>query len=512
MLDYHSRFLTLAAEIERIYPVTQWRAGDVPAWPLARMIVYANLYWESVGGEDEALAAQKRSGRVVRLLAQAATPLTNIWRRRRDLRRMIVFPHRASQLFLGDDGTLDCVDGAWQDRFCDPLIRHLKDTGHSTLLMQWGNTRSQPWSRPTFLANTIANWGRLGAPALGLPNRLAGVFPDHDRVLSALQRSGIPIRGLATDELCKKAAAVAAESVLFEQILRVVRPSVCFMVGTAPSLALACRRRGVLSVSLQREGRGALHESSSLFAVPESGYAILPAVFWTWTDADAAAIDTWSRLLELPWHRSLCGGHPQLPRWFDDRDPRTLAHDARINEIRSRPPADREILVALQTHDGYDDVWNDLAALVERTPASWRWWLRRHPTFDLGDRGFGRLMQVRRPNVLIEEASSLPLPALLRHVDVVVSLRSGAAVEAAMFGLKSIFLASEARAMFPHLLETGEAEIVEDMSVLEQRLGAMRRSTRPRLLPQPALAETLARLHAMAADYSALCAKEATVR
>jgi hypothetical protein len=499
-LDYHARFLSVVAEIERTYPVTQWRVGDVPAWPLARMTVYSNLYWETVGGEEEYLRSRTHYGWIMRAAAQAATPIANIWRRRDDLRHMIVFPHRAEHLFLGDEGTLDRVDGAWQDRFCDPLIGHLNDRAESTLLMQWGSSRNQPWSRPTLLVNTIANWGQLGASALRLSTRLTADFPDHDEVLDALRRNGIPARGLAAGELRKKAAAVEAESLVFEQLLRVVQPSLCFMVGSAPSLALACRRRGVLSVSLQREGRGALHESSCWFAVPENGYATLPAVFWTWTNADASAIDAWSRRLKLPWHTSLCGGHPQLRNWFDDGDPRTQAHDARINEIRSRYPADLEILVALQTHDGYDEVWNGVATLIERTPSSWRWWLRRHPTFDLGDRGFGRLLHVKRPNVLIEEASSLPLPALLRHSDVVLSLRSGAAVEASMFGLKSIFLTSEARAMFPHLLETGEAEIIEDMKVLEQRLGAAGRSAKPRLA-QPPLAEMFARLKAMAAEY-----------
>ncbi len=39
MMDYHARSLALVDEIERTYPVTQWQVGDVPVWPLARLIL-----------------------------------------------------------------------------------------------------------------------------------------------------------------------------------------------------------------------------------------------------------------------------------------------------------------------------------------------------------------------------------------------------------------------------------------------------------------------------------------
>jgi hypothetical protein len=55
--------------------------------------------------------------------------------------------------------------------------------------------------------------------------------------------------------------------------------------------------------------------------------------------------------------------------------------------------------------------------------------------------------------------------------------------------------------MFPHLLETGQAEIIEDMGLLERRLGVLRRPARPQLA-QPSLDEVFARLRVMAVEYS----------
>ena len=510
MTDYHLRFLALVDEIERTYPVTDWRVGDIPVWPLARIWLYQDLYWQdnATGPVDGRAARQPRvSVRVLHALSQAATPITNIWKGRNNIRHLLVRPRPAHALFFDDGVSLDRIDGVWRDPLLEPLMAELHQDGRSMLLMQRGNLIRLPRTAPVLAANTIENWGELLAAGLRQANRLAGVFPKHELVARFLERNGVPAHTVGPSFLRKRAAQVSAIARGFERVLEVVRPSICFIVTSASghALTLACRRRGVLSVELQRSGLGARHERSCWSAIPENGYPLLPAVFWTWTENDAAAIEGWTTRMQLPWHRSICGGHPQLSAWFDDLDPQTQAFDAKIEDLRSAHPGKLDILVALQNHGNYIELWNELAALIERAPSDWRWWLRRHP-FAGSDKELGRLLTVRRPNVLIQEASSFPLPALLRHMDAFVSLRSGAAVEASMFGLKPIFLSPVARELFPNLFEAGGAEIIADITALEERLRNPLRRTKTRT-SQPDLRGVLARLDSAAAEYSALCAR-----
>jgi len=375
--------------------------------------------------------------------------------------------------------------------------------------MQRGDLKTLSWAQPTFAANTIVNWGELqafGRRVLGDPDM---IFPEFNRLLAHVRQRGASTKGLDQRVLRNKAMIVAATALGFEHVLKAVQPSMCFIVtyylAMGHALALACRRRGVLSVELQREGRGSRHEAYRWLAVPDEGYTLLPAVFWSWGEEDADMINGWTRTLSRPWHRAIHGGPPHLASWFEDNNPRTQAYDAKIREIRVSAPAELEILVALQNHDGYVDVWNDLAALIERSPREWRWWLRRHPRTADADRELGRLTAIRRPNVLIEEASAFPLPALLRHMDVLLSVRSGAAVEASAFGVPSIFLSGAARELFPDLVETGKAEIVDDIRDLEARLASTRRATGLRRA-QPKLSDVLSGLDAVASEYAALCA------
>jgi hypothetical protein len=70
--------------------------------------------------------------------------------------------------------------------------------------------------------------------------------------------------------------------------------------------------------------------------------------------------------------------------------------------------------------------------------------------------------------------------------------------------LRPIFLSAVARELFPRLFESGKAEIIEDMAVLEERLREMPQREKIHL-SQPDLSGVLARLEAMAVEYSELC-------
>jgi hypothetical protein len=113
---------------------------------------------------------------------------------------------------------------------------------------------------------------------------------------------------------------------------------------------------------------------------------------------------------------------------------------------------------------------------------------------------------LNQPNVETEAASTMPLPALLRHMNVMLCHSSGTAVEASAFSVPSIFLSENARGLFSGLLRSGKAEIITDMATLVARLS--QESGRPRAdtLAYPAVADTLAQLDALVDDYRQLCA------
>jgi hypothetical protein len=497
---FHGRYLALAAEIERRFPVAQWRSGDVDIWPLARMDLYLDMYWQ----QDGVVRPQPHAF-PLRMGSRALRPLINIWKSRSDLSHFAMRPRRADAIFLGDGVSLDRVDGAWEDRFCEPVMAALEQRGRETFLMQSGNLSRLPWRRRTFAANTVGARGWLESFASSVPVQL----PGRDDVVAFLAQRGVAAPSLDARALAHRAHVVSATATAFERVLRVVAPRIAFVVTYYAQLGhafvLACRRQGILSVDLQHDPQAGAHEAYSWDAVPECGYRTLPALFWNWSQEDSAVIRRWSDRLPQRWHQSLVGGHTQLARFLSDSDPATRELDARFRS-RSGTLCEREILVALQPIGGRRAVWEALAAEIEAAPPGWRWWIRRHPaSHPVQDAEFGRLLSLKRGNVMIEPSSEFPLPTLLRHMSVVLSLCSGAAAEGAMFGVPSIFLSEEARASLGHLIARGQASIVpvKDINSAIARLPVSRM---PYEIPAPRpLNETLARLDAMASDYAALC-------
>ena len=228
-------------------------------------------------------------------------------------------------------------------------------------------------------------------------------------------------------------------------------------------------------------------------------------MFWNWSEQEAADIARWAGTLPLPWHRSVHGGHTQLAPFLDDNDPVTREWDRKFRAVGDGAKFNRDILVALQPIPGHRTTWERLAALVESADPTWRWWIRRHPAaHPAQDLEWQNLLSLRKSNVVVEEASNLPLPALLRHMSVLVSLASGAAAEAATFGVPSVFLSEDAVSTFFKLIDQGQARVA-DIDSLRGLIECLPKSpVRPRKGMQPDLDNTLRRVEIMAEEYAQL--------
>jgi hypothetical protein len=486
------RYLALIAAIERRFAVAEWTSGDAHLWPPARMDLFLDMF--RAEGRDTAPAPPTP---VRGAIASLAAPFTNVWKSRHDLAHWVAWPGRAYAMILGDGVSLDHVDGAWQDRYGEPVIAALDRAGLDTALLQPGDPRRLPWRRPTFPANSIAGWGAALAAVTRCPQPS---LPDHGDVLAFLAAEGVDAPSLGRARLIRRARSIAATAGLFQRILRRVRPRLAFTIthyaGLGHAFALACRRESVLCVDLQHCPQDGTHKAYGWDRVPPAGYTTLPGLFWTWREDDAAFIRRWTSTLAAPWHQSLAGGHTQLMACRDAEPPDT--DDAGRYE--------RNILIALQPIGGYRAVWDALAKVVEAAPANWRWWIRRHPSSTPAQDGeYAGLLAPRRANVVIEEAGTLPLPRLLPRMSALVSLASGAAGEAALLGIPAFFLSEQARGSFAGLIARGEARLI-DVDDLASAIAGLDRPSPGRALPAaPPIMDTLRQLDRIARAYAQLC-------
>jgi hypothetical protein len=494
---FQDRYFALVAEIERDFRVAQWKRGDVDIWPLARMDLFLDMHWRHTGQSTSPSARSLR-----RIVALLAMPFTNVWKSRHDLRHWTALPFRAHAVLLGDGVSLDLVGDAWQDRFGESLVAEFERQGLRTFVMQPGDLSRLPWRRPTFAANLVDVWARIARRADPVPASL----PDLEDVNAYLRKQGIEAPSLARAALERRAAAVSKSADAFVLILRIVRPKLAFVVtyyaGLGPAFLVACRRLGILSVDLQHCPQDGAHKAYVWSNLPNRGFSTVPAVFWTWNKPDADRINRWAGPLPEPWHQGQYGGNTQLVNFCGGV---SSAWEKQFRAVAGDQTFAREILVALQPIAGQLKVWEKLALTIEAAPVNWRWWIRRHPSSRAQqDTAFGRLLALRGDNIVIEPASRLPLPALLPHMTLLVSLMSGAAGEAAIFGVPAFFLSEEANGPFGELIARRCARVVEPAQLIAE----IETLSDPRPgcpdIVQPDLGETLHRLEMAANTYRAL--------
>jgi hypothetical protein len=115
---------------------------------------------------------------------------------------------------------------------------------------------------------------------------------------------------------------------------------------------------------------------------------------------------------------------------------------------------------------------------------------------------------LQHANVIAGAAAQTPLPALLAHMDALVSLASGAAAEAEMFGVRAFFLDEKALDTFPGLIARGGASLIQVQSLREVILRLSRNAARHPVGSRP-MKNTIREIHRIAVEYSNLCRQPA---
>lgn len=501
------QYFAFVQDIEQRFPVAGWNSHGVPVWPIVRIAARSETLGVANPEAVPSFRTVRMRKKLERALSYALSPIRDPLRNLGDWDHEVLLPHAVDALFLGDGVSLDCIEGVWRDRYCAPIMEALETGGHTSLLMQPTASQRLPRGQATLCVNWIDRWGRLLANALpaSKPD-----LPGHGDLLRFLKERGLELDVFQDRALESSGARVAAMARLFDFLLARARPKIVFIVNyyheIGYALCLACRRRGILSVDIQHGGQNGNHEAYNRWlSMPPEGYSVLPGLFWNWDKEDTVGIDNWVKTLSRPWHRSLWAGHPQLAPWLDDSSQQARHYDSEIARIGADSPGTFDILVALQDLDGFLGNWNSLADFIAASPPHWRWWLRRHPSpaYNSGS-SLKKILSIERPGIFVEEASTLPLPALLRNVDAVITMMSSTAFEAQSFGHRTILLTEYARALWPQLVTSGKAEIIVDMALLQtrlQQLEAGREQEQSGPAAAPPLAETLSTLLRLAGEY-----------
>lgn len=455
-----SKLVEFINSVEERFPVDQWVVDGLHVWPLVRIELNFRLH-DFIGPVE-------------------VKPHSSLWAKARGVAMgggrylgALLADRRHNQ---GDDlspggavflSHTTCrtfpVDREWYDAFCTPVVSQLEELGLASYVFEFApqdEYRIPRFGRSRFIQLQLS-W-------LAVKNQL--MWPDARRFegeesfiefTEFFRRSCPKISPPDVGRVRKRAALVRAMANYFKERLQRLRPRMGFVVTyyTSEGMAfnLACRELGIPSVDIQHGAQGELHPAYGRWRrVPAMGYELLPSRFWCWSEDDARVIGEWSGKV-CRWHEPFVGGNPLLGLFQQDDNELVRRFDRRILSLAPQEPPPLKVLVTLQTGRGVPELLREVMAAA---PPSWLWWVRLHPAMMAEREAIrSRLGEFPAHRMNLDDATELPLYALLRHVDVHLTESSSAVIEADRFGVPSVICHETGEEFFAGLVAVGSARV-----------------------------------------------------
>jgi glycosyltransferase involved in cell wall biosynthesis len=448
-MNNSAQVLAAINELEAAFPVDAWRCGDVHLWPWYRV----RLYIDAVNDMLEASPSMKPLPRLAHLAGRAARAIGRVplasWR---DRHGNATIERGTSAVLLSDGMSFTRLGEGWYDRVMDPVMQGLVTRGHAALKLTPLAEAHVPRLEPSRFVQPRIDAIKLLAKRPPMPietPRLAALRQ------AAATRFAVP----APDEawLRVQAARLHALAGWFARALRASGAALAF-VNTYYSLegqafVLAARRLNLRSIDLQHGMQGPQHAAyASWRRLPAAGYSTLPDEFWVWSEEDADVIRAWSAGARAP--RPRVTGNYWLDRWRDDQEPMVATFLAEA--AAQRGGCDKQVLVSLIWGVGESEEIDRLIEAARQCPRSVGWWWRLHPVESHRRAELAaRLERSGLDGSRVGAATDLPLYALLRRADVVVSHSSTVIAEAAQFGIPSVVASDYGAALHEGLVREG---------------------------------------------------------
>lgn len=427
-------------ELEERFPVNQWKCDGVHIWPLIRLRLAGFLLW---GNSNQSNSSEKKQN------SKNRNVLYKVWN---NLYKLVFstkyffwwlsIPKRRI-LFVGADHYRQETDGVRKNKFFDPLIERYDldnfcwlDIGKTTNNPSWPN-KGLDFHRGSLRFLKFRSLLR----SIGL-NKLPNIqLEEYENFLNFLQTNNetdLFTKAYSLEKLKSEIIQWHDYFVLFNRFLDKVEPArillLCYFDLPRMALIAAANLKKITLTEIQHGTVDSIYYKNWL-SLPKNGYDMLPRNYWCWDRFSKQTIDEWAA--EHSLYRVFVGGNPWVAYWNDK--------DAGFDSD------DPIILYTLQDLEPEDAFPKAIIQAIQETDETW--YIRFHPNFlHLWERTDNFLQENGlHGKIKLKEAFELPLAVLLKHAKLHVSAYSSSSMEAALFGIHTIFLDRRTEDWFPSL-------------------------------------------------------------
>lgn len=450
--------MDLINEIEESYPVYQWTIDGIHIWPLFRILLSTEI---AKSRSQEIMELETEKGwkiNFIKALEVCESPLSFVKAYFKDYQNNVKLDRSYQVVALGYtiDRTVKVFDNKWYDTLRDPFVDKFKQSNVNTLLLELApnNQYRIPRYSSSLFFQPVKDF--IMVKKYLFPDQFKINILEYQEVVKFITTKKVGIKVPTLKELQRQFCIIRDFSKYYKKILTKSKATlgmvVCYYGITGMAFILACKELGIPSVDIQHGIAGKLHPAYGKWNnIPMDGLELLPSYFWCWTSSDVQAIEQWNKNCILH-HQPILGGNLFLEIWRKSEAEIVKYYDSFIQNLNPDKGV-KNILVSLQKDVPCPKFLFDA---IKNSRPDWYWRIRLHPAMWPDMEKIRKLFQkVGNPNIDIEYATNLPLPAWLRNIDVHVTSWSTVVLDAIKFGVPSIIIHQAGEDFFERQIKSG---------------------------------------------------------
>jgi len=262
---------------------------------------------------------------------------------------------------------------------------------------------------------------------------------------------------------------------LFSKIFKKTCPEKVIILCYYSDLAIiaAANKLNIETIDLQHGAQTHEHLAyGSWSKLPDIGYDFLPRTFWNWNDSSKQVIESWANSNKL--YKSVAGGNVWVDYWMSEKDD---------YEYKYR----NYILYTLQPDSLRLNQLFPLELINMIKSKTYTWFIRLHPRQHKIKHEIE--LYLEQNNILslvnIEQATTDPLPVVLKHCLIHMTNSSASTIEASLFGKKTVLLDEIGRLYYTDLINESMAYYIPVDLNFEKKLNQVIGSLKGQVAKSP---------------------------
>lgn len=452
-------------EVERKVPVNSWRWRDYHAWPILCGILHNSKFdcQQKTDTSENVVSAQSRDSknarpplflRIKRICSIFLNQVCYMFKNKNAVWGL----KKYDNIFLTDGVSQTFLDGIYYENFFSEILEEEQKRGKNNLVFDPGNgLHHTPTKEKVFLLLVrrylIYLHARIFKKQIAAPSWVGyEIFLKlSEKYLGPLFRARCELVRVSQDF-----REIDGWRKFWNDALKKTNASAVYLLAyynhLGWGLCLAAADNNIAAVEFQH---GVISENMAAYggwaAMPDRGYQAIPREFHVWSSNELDSLKSVINPNSL--HKIVIYGNP----WMRFVKKHNFSCEAEIKRIARQKKIN--ILIAHQYPEAWQACLAPLRDIILENP-QWNFWFRRHPVVREKKEFRNNVLEALDSENLIKDfASDVPLPSLLKYMDLVITQDSSVSIDAVFFGIKTIFLLEQARRTKSKVIEQGFATL-----------------------------------------------------